>query len=107
MNYNNTINVFNARHEDGYQICTFKDLLGHRDQGRSYELQILCDIENKTWEPMTEIKLLDFMSVAEYIHAKGLTYLKICKWYMKYNIYNSSCSHHILYICVLRLQTTS
>ena len=62
------INVFNARNEDGNQLCTFKNIPGNRNQGRSYEIQILCDTENKTWESLTEIKLLGFMSVAEYIH---------------------------------------
>ena len=100
------INVFNAVNEDGNQLCTFKNIPGNRNQGRSYEIQILCDTENKTWELLTDIKLLDFMSVAEYIHAKGLTYLTICKWARKYNISNPSCSHHILYICVPILQTT-
>ena len=73
------INVFNSRDKYSYQIFIFKDILGHMNHWRSYELQILCDTENKIWEPLTEIELLDFMSVAEYIHAKGLTYLTICK----------------------------
>ena len=59
------INVFNDIDEDGEQLCTFKNILGHRNQGRSYELQILCDTENKIWELLTEIKILNFMSVAE------------------------------------------
>ena len=49
MDYNNTTNVFNARDEDGDQICTFKEILGNKNQGGSYELQILCDTENITW----------------------------------------------------------
>ena len=59
------INVFNDRDEDGEQLCTFKNIPVHRNQGRSYELHILCDTENKTWELLTEINILDFMSVAE------------------------------------------
>ena len=73
------INVFNVIDEFGDQLRTFKNIILHSNQGISYELQILCDTENKTWESMTEIKLLGFMSVAEYIQAKGLTYLPICK----------------------------
>ena len=37
------IDVFNAIYEDGYQLCTFKNILVHMNQGISYELQILCD----------------------------------------------------------------
>ena len=43
MDYNNMINVFNAIDEDGDKLCTFKNILVHRNQGISYELQILCD----------------------------------------------------------------
>ena len=67
------VNVFNAIYEYGDQLCTFKNILVHSNQGISYDLQILCDTENKTWEVLTEIKLLEFMSVAEYIQSKGLT----------------------------------
>ena len=72
MDYINIINFFNARDEDYDQTCTLKEILGHSNQGISYELQILCDTNNNTWEPLTGIKLLDFMSVAEYVHAKFL-----------------------------------
>ena len=53
-------------------------ILVHIDHWRSYELQILCDTKNKTWELLTDIKLLDFMSVSKYIHAKVLTSLTRC-----------------------------
>ena len=40
MDYNNIINAFNARDKYGDQICTLKYILGHRNQGISYELQM-------------------------------------------------------------------
>ena len=67
-----------------------RKILVHIDHWRSYELQILCDTKNKTWEPLTDINLLVIMSVAEYIHAKGLTSLTRCKWARKYNMSNPS-----------------
>ena len=79
MDYNNMINVFNVRDEDVYQLCTFKNILGHRNKGRSYELQILCYTENKIWETLNEINILGYMSVVEYINSKGLTSLPRCK----------------------------
>ena len=72
MDYNNIINFFNYRYEYDDHICTLKDILRHRNQGISYELQILCDNNNNTWEKLTKIKILDFMSVAEYVYAKFL-----------------------------------
>ena len=64
MDYSNIINFFNARDEYDDQICTLKNILGHRNQGVSYEPQILCGTNNNTWEALTGIKLLVFMSVA-------------------------------------------
>ena len=63
MDYNNMINVFNDRDEDGEQIFTFNNILVHSNQGISYEPQILCDTENKTWGSLTEINPKRFISV--------------------------------------------
>ena len=58
------VNVINDEDEDGKNLWTFKEILGHRNQGRSYEPQILWDISKKIWEPLAEMKLLELMSVA-------------------------------------------
>ena len=54
------------------------------NQGRYYELQILWDTNKKTWDPLTEINILYFMSGAVYVHKKGLIPLTGWKWSRKY-----------------------
>ena len=66
------INAFNARYKYGDAIWAFNDILGHRNQGRYYKLQIIWDTIKKTWYPLNEINIYDFMNGAVYAHAKGL-----------------------------------
>ena len=78
------INVCNARYKYGDAIWAFNDILGHMNQGRYYELQIIWDTIKKTWYPLNEINIYDFMSGAVYAHAKGLIPLTGWKWSRKY-----------------------
>ena len=55
--------AFNTEDEDSDQLWTFKEILGHIKQGRSYEMQILWDIGENTWEPLTDMNLSYFMGV--------------------------------------------
>ena len=48
MDWNYMINVFNARYKYGDEIWDFNDILGHMNQGRYYELQIIWDTIKKT-----------------------------------------------------------
>ena len=74
MTYNDLINAFNAREEDGDQRWTYKEIVGHRlkKEGR-WEVQVLWDTDETIWETMQVIKEDDKMTLAAYAHENQLT----------------------------------
>ena len=66
MEYNELINILNAAEEDGDGLWTFKSIDGHRKQGRSWEVLVNWDHCERSWEPLSEMRLADSITLAKY-----------------------------------------
>ena len=80
LDYNTFINTFNAKDEDGDELWSFKEILDHRMKCGKWELEILWDTGETTWELLSEMKLTDLVSVAKYAHDHDLTSTPGWKW---------------------------
>ena len=83
IEYNELINIINALEDDGDGIWTFKGILGHRKKGSKWEVLVDWDHLNSTWEPLSEIKLADAISLAKYAHDNELLNEVGWKWAKK------------------------
>ena len=65
MGYNELINLISAADEGGDGLWTFKSIDGHRKKGRSWEILVNWDHCEKSWEPLTEMKLANAVTLAK------------------------------------------
>ena len=69
MTYNNLINVFNARDEEGAHLWTYEEITDHRQTKKGkWQVKVLWDTGDETWEPMKVIKEDDKLTLAKYAH---------------------------------------
>jgi len=80
MSYNELVNIYNSKDEDGDGLWIFKDITDHRKAGRDWEVKVLWDTGEETWEPMKVIKLDDKMTLAAYAKRANLTDIDGWKW---------------------------
>ena len=67
MNYNDLINYYNAKYDEGEHLWTFDKILDHRKvKGGQYEVRVHWDTGESTWEPMKVIKADDKITLAAY-----------------------------------------
>ena len=81
MNYNDLINIFNAHDQDGEKLWTYDKILDHRRvKGEQYEVKVLWDTGDVTWEPMKVLKEDDKITLASYARERGLLDEPGWKW---------------------------
>ena len=85
LTYNDFINSFHSKDEDGNLLWAFKSINGHRLKNGVWELELLWDSGEITWEPMYQIKDSDPISVAEYAAHNKLLDTPQWKWANRYN----------------------
>ena len=74
MSYNDLINAYNAHDEDGINLWTYEKILDHwKTKKGQWEVKILWDTGDETWELMKIIKEDDKMTLAKYAHDNNLT----------------------------------
>ena len=58
MNYNDLINIYNAKDDDAEKLWAYDKILDHRKaKGGKWEVKVLWDTGDEAWEPMQTIKL--------------------------------------------------
>ena len=72
ITYNELVNIINAPNEDGDKLWSFKSISGHRKVGSKWEVQVDWDTGETSWEPLSEIRLADAITLARYAHDKEL-----------------------------------
>ena len=83
VEYNEIINQLNAREEDGDGIWSFKKILNHRPlKGKRNQWEVLVDWDqcNSTWEPLSEMRAADQITLANYAKENNLLDLQGWKW---------------------------
>mgnify|MGYP002062736192 FL=1 len=81
MNYNDLINYYNAKYDEGEHLWTFDKILDHRKvKGGQYEVRVHWDTGESTWEPMKVIKANDKITLAAYARERGLLDEPGWKW---------------------------
>ena len=80
MEYNDLINLINAKHEDGNGLHSYNAILDHRKKRGKLEVQIQWDDGDVTWEPLKEMKLADMVTLAKYAHDHNLVDQPGWKW---------------------------
>ena len=83
MEYNDLINLINAKYEDGDGLHSYKDILDHRKKRGKIEVQVQWDDGDITWESLKEMKLADMMTLAKYAHDNNLINQPGWKWAKK------------------------
>ena len=81
MTYNDLVNAYNARDEEGAQLWTYKEITDHRQtKKREWQVKVLWDTGDETWEPMKVIKEDDKFTLAKYANDNDLTNVPGWKW---------------------------
>ena len=81
MHYNDLINHYNAKEDDGNHFWTYDKILDHRKvNGGKYEVKVLWDTGDSTWEPMELIKEDDKITLAAYARENDLVETAGWKW---------------------------
>ena len=81
MNYNDLINHYNAKYDEGSHLWTFEKILDHRKvKGGKYEVRVKWDTGETTWEPMQVIKEDDRITLAAYARECELLDTPGWKW---------------------------
>jgi hypothetical protein len=81
MNYNDLINITNACEDDDEKLWTYEKITGHRQiKGVKWEVKVLWDTGESTWEPMEVIKADDKFSLAAYARDNKLLDIPRWKW---------------------------
>ena len=80
LEYNDLINLINARDEDGDNLHSFNAILDHRRKSRKWEVQVQWDDGDVTWEPLTDMRLYDMITLSKYAHDNDLTTIDGWKW---------------------------
>ena len=79
MEYNDLINTINAQSEDEDKIW----IKGHRKRNKKWEVLADWDHTIESWEPLTDMKLADAVTLAEYGIKNKLIYQRGWKWAKK------------------------
>ena len=67
MAYNDLVNAYNAREEEGIDLWTYDKILDHRKSKKGqWQVKILWDTGDETWEPMKVIREDDKLTLAKY-----------------------------------------
>ena len=81
MTYNDLINIYNSKMDDGDQYWTYERILDHcKAKGGQLEVKILWDTGDITYEHMDTIKADDKITLAAYARDKGLLDQPGWKW---------------------------
>ena len=73
MTYNDLINAFNARDEEGADLWTYDKITDHRKSKKGqWQVKVLQDTGDETWEPMQVIKEDDKLTLAKYAQDNDL-----------------------------------
>ena len=81
MTYNDLINAYNARDEEGAQLWTYEEIIDHRQTKKGqWKVKFLWDTGDETWEPMNVIKENDKLTLAKYANDNDLTNVPGWKW---------------------------
>ena len=81
INYNDLINIYNAKDEDGTALWSFDKILDHRQTKKGkWEVKILWDTGEETWEPMQTVHQDDKLTLAAYARDNKLTDIQGWKW---------------------------
>ena len=86
ISYNDLTNIINAQEEDGDRFYSFKAILDHRKKGNKWEVLVDWDHTNSSWEPLSELKLADPVTVARYAHGGNLIKIPGWKWAKKHTV---------------------
>ena len=70
--YTELINVLNKADDDREERWMFDEIAGHRKVGNHIELLIQWDTREMTWEPLSNIKRDDPITIAKYTKEKEL-----------------------------------
>ena len=85
LSYHQIINLINRSGEDGEPAWTFQNITGHRrDKKKKWIVEILWDTNEKTWEPIENIKATDPITLANYAKTNKLLGIKGWKWAKDY-----------------------
>ena len=84
MTYNDLINHYDQVNEENAEMYAFKKITGHRKEGRSWQVKVLWDTDEETWEHMQSIKESDPLTLAKYAHDNHLIDDKGLKWTRRY-----------------------
>ena len=83
--------------EDGNHLWTFKKVTNHHsaklDGKQTFEVELMWDIGEKTWEPLNVIKADDLVTGAEYVKEKNHQDQPYWKWANKYYLKNPKKFH--------------
>ena len=80
LEYNDLINIINAQNDDGDGLSSFKQILNHRKMGRKWEVRVFWDTGETTWEPLSEMRLADMITLTKYAHENDLINKDGWKW---------------------------
>ena len=73
MTYNDLISAYNTKDEEGVNLWTYDKITDHRKNKKSqWEVKVLWDSGDETWEPMRTIKEDDKMTLTKYAHDNNL-----------------------------------
>ena len=81
IDYDDAIKAINRKDEEFQDYWSYEKILEHRPIGNSkFEVKLLWDNQEETWEPMENIKEDDKFMLAKYAHDKGLIETPGWKW---------------------------
>ena len=73
MTYHGLINAYSARNEEGAHLETFEQITDHRKTKKGeWQVMVLWDTSDETWELMKVIKEDDKLTLAKYAHDNDL-----------------------------------
>ena len=80
MTYTDLVNAINKKDEEGHKLWTFSEILDHQTIKGKAEIKIKWDTGEATWEPMSEIRKSDPVTIARYSKDNELTEKPGWKW---------------------------
>ena len=85
MLYNDLINHYNKNEEENAELYSFNAILGHKQDGKEWLVEVQWDAGDKTWENLKMMKEADPITLAQYGHAQGLEETRGWKWIKRYS----------------------
>lgn len=80
LQYNDFINLLNAHDEDGDGLQAYKGIIDHRKHKGKWEVFVEWEDGDKTWEPLSDMRLHDMITLAAYAHDNDLVTTQGWKW---------------------------